>query len=376
MVTGHVLRMTVTGSQTDIGESENTCQSEWTRIMSKSRDVTSNYEISYEFGLLEVKPYATIAVFSDSAFKYYDGKPLTDPGYEIKIVDGEIKAGHSLDVNVFGSITEIGSVENNLTAKVVDARGRDVSQYYVIQPIPGTLTVSPEDEDDGDDVEIVFGQIKTDRGGHVYLKERSYGDFTGQGWFPAIPYSKNLSGDLGYGFLTSYALLNGNGNINFAEFKNLSLPMLPYYMGFDGDYIRPDSDVVNQDQYGNFTMSFYSIPTTSDGFDYLKGNLGEYSKYEEEYRKFVYQQYLTVDETTRDYMNDLIERQSFDKSDPNVIMKVAKYIQNAAKYNLKYDKKLDYEDNVAIAFLETYKEGKCTHYATAATVLYRTLGFR
>lgn len=375
IVKGHVLNMTVTGSQTEIGESDNTCQIESTRIMSRSKDVTANYEISYEFGLLEVKPYATVAVISASDFKYYDGKPLTNPEYEVKVIEGEINANHRLDVDVFGSIVDVGTVENELTVRVVDSRGRDVSQYYVVQPIPGTLTVGNKEDQEPPEHEIVFGQIKTDRGGYVYLKERSYGDFTGQNWMTAIPYSKTLSGGLGYGFLTSYALVNGNGNINFAEFKDLSLPMLPYYMGFDGDYIKPGSDVANLEQFGNFTMSFYSIPTTSDGFDYLKGNLREYSRYEEEYRNFVYKQYLTIDGTTLNYMNGLIKDQSFDKSDPNVILSVARYIQHAATYSLEYDPKLDHEDNVAIAFLETYKEGKCTHYATAATLLYRALGF-
>ena len=366
LVNGHTLQATVVGTQTEIGESENACLLEETYIKAGTKDVTSNYEISYEFGLLEVKPYATVAIISGSAFKYYDGKPLTNPECEIRIIDGEFKAGHSIEADVFGSITDPGFVENLLTAKVVDSQGRDVSEYYVIQAVPGTLEVY---------YDVVFGKVKTDRDGHIYLKERNFGDFNGQSWSSAVPYSKVLPNGLNYGFLTSYALLNGNGNINFAEFKDLIRPMLPYYMGFDGDYVRPNDDIKNVDQYGNFVMSYYSIPSIAAGFDSLKDNLGEYSKYEEEYREFVYQQYLTVDETTRNYMEGLIKEQNFSIADPNVILKIARYIQNAAKYSLEYDPMLDYEENVAIAFLETYKEGKCTHYATAATLLYRTLGF-
>ena len=368
LVDGQTLSVTTRGTQTDIGESENYCLAEETRIRAGSKDVTANYEISYTFGLLVVKPYATIAVISGSAMKYYDGKPLTNPEYEVRVIEGELAASHNLKVNVYGSITNVGSIENDLTVRVVDSVGRDVSAYYVLQPVPGTLVVKDKDE------EFIFGKIKTDRDGYIYLKERSYGDFNGQIWNPGVPYSKTLSNGLSYSYLTSYALRNANGNINFAEFKDLVLPMLPYYMGFDGDYVRADNDVKNVSQYGNFSMSYYSIPNNSNGFDYLAGNLGEYTRYEEEYRKFVYQQYLTIDGETLAYMKNIIKEQSFSLSDPNVILKIARYIQNAAKYSLEYDPFLDYEENVAIAFLETYKEGKCTHYATAATLLYRALG--
>lgn len=49
-------------------------------------------------------------------------------------------------------------------------------------------------------------------------------------------------------------------------------------------------------------------------------------------------------------------------------------IQNAATYSLDYDPEMDQAANVAIAFLDQYREGVCTHYASAATLLYRTLG--
>jgi hypothetical protein len=57
-----------------------------------------------------------------------------------------------------------------------------------------------------------------------------------------------------------------------------------------------------------------------------------------------------------------------------VIAKVAHYIQHAATYDLKYDPAMDEEDNVIVAFLDTYKRGVCRHYASAAALLFRTLG--
>ena len=67
-------------------------------------------------------------------------------------------------------------------------------------------------------------------------------------------------------------------------------------------------------------------------------------------------------------------KEGFYKKDMETVLKVADYIQKSAKYNLAYDRELDSESNVAVAFLDEYKEGVCQHYASAATLLYRAMG--
>lgn len=366
LVSGHQLILSTNGIQTEIGESENTYS--YLRITAGGRDVTHNYDITNELGTLHVKPYAIVNVYSYSASKKYDGTPLTCPKYEIVIEDGELSDEYELKVNVYGSITECGVVENSLSVRLTDKYGRDMSRFYTINAVPGFLEVYH------DEIQF-FGRIKTDRDGYIYLKMTSYGDFDGQYWRGAVPYNKTLPGGLSYDYLTSYALLNNGGNINFAEFKDMQAYMLPYYLGFDGNYSKPSSDTVYASYMSDYMMSYYSIPHNYNGFDYLKGNLGEYAKYEEEYRKFVYNQYTKIDGETLEYMKGIIAKQGFDPNDPGVILKAARYIQNAARYTLEYDPALDFERNVAIAFLEEYKEGKCTHYASAGTLLFRALGF-
>ena len=73
-------------------------------------------------------------------------------------------------------------------------------------------------------------------------------------------------------------------------------------------------------------------------------------------------------------MKGIISERGFDANDPDIINKVAKYIQNAAKYSFDYNRALDESDNIAVDFLKSYKQGVCQHYATAATMLYRALG--
>ena len=147
--------------------------------------------------------------------------------------------------------------------------------------------------------------------------------------------------------------------------------MLPYYMGYGDGYEIQNSDTFYVGLLDCFTVPYYTLP---DNLESLKGNLGDLSELEEEYREYVYQMYLTLDEETRTYMQGLITEQGFDANDPRIIKTVARYVQNAAEYDLKYDVAMDSEPNVAIAFLSTYKKGICVHYASAATLLFRALG--
>lgn len=372
LVVGHRITMKTTGSQTEIGESDNTYNASATKITSQNKDVTKNYEITYELGILKVNPYAVISILTNSDIKIYDGTPLTNHGYEAVYVRGKLQSGHKLYVDVSGIITQPGTAPNTATAKVRDSKGRDVTDKYEINVSYGSLEIIEEHHDE--DKDTIFGQIKTDKGGIVYLYMNSYGNYNGQKWSGGIKYGKTLPGGYSYNYLTSIALRNSGQKASFAEIKDCSLFMLPYYLGFSGDYDIQKSDVAYTSKDSDYSMEYYFPISGLNGYEALKGNLGDYAQYEKEYRKFVYNTYLTVDAETAKYMSTLIAQNKFTLSDPNVISKIATYIQNAATYSTEYDPKLDVEKNVVIAFLDQYKEGKCVHYASAATLLYRTLG--
>ena len=374
LVEGHTITVKVIGSQTAIGESENICDESRTYIRSNGRNVTHNYDIRYEYGTLSVNRLAVIHVTSASDWKYWDGTPLTNDGYEYTVQEGELESGHRLIVNVTGSITELGTEPNTMSVMVVDKNGKNVSKYYKIIATEGKLEIREKRNDTSEMPNIVVGQIKTGVDGYLYLREHSYGDYNGRNWNSATEYWKTLPGGYNYNYLASIALSNMGESADMAEMQGMAMYMLPYYLGFEGDYERPSKDTVYDSLMSDYTASYYFLPDTSDGYEFLKGHLGDYSVYEEEYRKFVYDTYLSIDAETLEYMNGIISEQGFDASDPLVIQKVAKYIQDAAKYNLKYDVAMDYEENVVIAFLDKYQEGICVHYASSATLLYRALG--
>ena len=47
---------------------------------------------------------------------------------------------------------------------------------------------------------------------------------------------------------------------------------------------------------------------------------------------------------TKSFMDLLISREGFDVNDPDLIQNVAEYIQNAAQYNMGYDRSLDHDE--------------------------------
>ena len=378
LVAGHYVEfLDVIGSQTAIGESENSVNQDGTRIRSATRDVTHNYEITYEYGTLKVLPNAVIYVTSASDWKYYDGTPLTNPSYEFVVAEGELRAdlGHELIVLVEGSGTAVGTYPNTMYVMVWDAEQGDVTDYYRIMPEEGELEIrNPQTPPDDTLPGGSWGKIMTDKDDYLYLKEQVFGNYSGSKWSAAPEYWKTLPGGFSYDYLTSFVLANSGQPLTNAYAKDLLIFMLPYYMTEGGDYEVQTSDTVYSGIMSNFTVPYYNMPDAQNGYAFLQGNLGEWAAYEQEYREFVYMMYLTVDDETREFMQGLIDEQGFDASDPKIVQKVASYIQLAAVYDQYYDLALESEPNVAIAFLRDYKTGVCRHYATAATLMFRTLG--
>ena len=382
----HQLVVEYKGSRTDVGMSYSSITS--ARIMQGSVDVTHNYEIECFQGCLTVLR-RRIEIKPVDEEKNYDGLPLYPQNWEYTenskyfLVDG-----HSLNATYEGQQTLPGMSESMILNVSIQNGRENVIANYEILLIHGTLTVysngSGEGSGDGGDTggggingetneSQKVGSIKSSVSHTIYLRETSYIYYNGQTRISAPSYPKKLPGGYTYDYLTSLAIEAAGMNAYTAEFQDMLLYMLPYYRG-EGNYPSFDSD----SNYGSelpsvYDLQYYSVNISE--YKKLQGKLPEqYRKYEEEYRQFVYDNYLYLDADTKDYMERLIADQGFSLSDPNVIMKIASYIQQAAVYNLDYDRALDYESNMAVAFLESYKEGLCRHYAASATFLYRALG--
>lgn len=80
-----------------------------------------------------------ITVTAKSASKVYDGSALTDATYTVT----GAQAGDDVEVaSITGTITNAGSVSNNVGAVTVTRGGSDVTDQYKINKVAGTLTVT------------------------------------------------------------------------------------------------------------------------------------------------------------------------------------------------------------------------------------------
>ncbi len=363
------------------GISDNTYDSNTIVITDKDGNpVTDNYEIiSATYGTLTVtkrKVYLT----SESASKPYDGTPLTAP-YVVATEGTTVPNGHEIKATVTGSQTDVGLSDNVYDAEIqIIYNGEDVTEYYdIIERLMGTLKVTPSpigngDEDETDDELYV---VTADKTGYIYLKRLSYGDYAlGKGWMPAVAYNDYIildnSTQASMYYLSTFAqeAFGATKQSITIESKN-GVYVVPYYATTDGTVQISDTVMIGNTD-SEYVLYFFDMP-------YENGMASDkMQEFEQRYRKFVYDNYLTVANETRLFMQDIIEKEGFvlDPNDPYAVIEaVAKYIQGAKKYNLDYDRALNSENNIAVAFLsDKYSEGICQHYATSATMLYRTLG--
>jgi len=376
IVQGHNLFLDITGTRTSIGKSNNNIVCENTVITDENgTPVTDNYEISYVQGELVVKPWAIITISSESDEKAYDGTPLTNHNYTITYTDGALKEGHSEPVvTVTGTRTEVGISKNTFSVGTIkDEFGNSATAYYTIRRVYGTLEVYEPKE-----YKITVAKVLSDKGGLMHLRQNSYGVYNGTtGWGSSLDYGTTLPGGYSYNYLTSFALKNFGVTERIAQIDLITENyMLPYYIGTSGNNTVPgyDTHYTGIIEY-DYTVSHYNLPTAAlENIYSLRGNLGEYTSYEQDYRDFVDLNYLDIPTSTKAYMLTVIAEQGFDINDGSVIYKIASYIRNSATYNLAYDTALDTSGDVAVEFLRTYKEGVCRHYATSAVMLYRALG--
>ncbi|MBE6684069.1 MAG: transglutaminase domain-containing protein [Ruminococcaceae bacterium] len=396
----------------DVGSCDNVIKIE---IYDGEENVTGNYNISYDYGTLSVTP-RHITVTSGSRSKVYNGRTWSYEEYEVS-GDGLVESHLSLVVNST-SVCEVTVVPNELEILIFNLEG-DVTKNYEITYVYGTLEVLEGQEpggpggpdgpgdDTGDDTGDDSGDgsgggsgvgkldlsgkinggplgggegegeilpsyiIWSAKNGIMYLRVKSFGDYNGNGFDEAEEYSAMIDSKYSALYLSSIALMESGNSSDIIKIKSLNGQyVLPYYANPFVDGIVQTSDVIVPEMTnGHYQLDVYTLENIGDL------SLTEaYASYEREYREFVYQNYLAIDDETLEYMRGLIESYGFNKYSPSVIHDVANYIANSAIYDMEYDRALDQSDNVVIAFLEAYKSGICQHYAASAVMLYRALG--
>ena len=134
-IDGEVTDLKATGTITESGSVTNTIT-----YTENSGFKVGNYEIKKFEGTLTITVNtAAIKVTADSDSKIYDGRELTKNTYNIT----GLPEGFTAEVMVSGSITDAGSVTNEVKSVVIKKDGKDVTdQFTNIEKVSGTLTVN------------------------------------------------------------------------------------------------------------------------------------------------------------------------------------------------------------------------------------------
>ena len=126
-----------TGSQTDVGASDNTIS------YKIENNVKDDYEVKEELGQLTVtKNEKKVTIKADDASKTYDGKPLTSDSFTV--LNGLDTTIFTVTADSHGSITDAGYTNHTIDNVKISKDGKDVTDWFThITTEPGLLTVQP-----------------------------------------------------------------------------------------------------------------------------------------------------------------------------------------------------------------------------------------
>ncbi len=214
--------------------------------------------------------------------------------------------------------------------------------------------------------------------GRTLCKAFVYGDYVLDGWAMPSKYSGLLEGKCSYDYLTSYFCEELGMTTYSATIEPKSKDcIMPYYssQNLDAGSLQK-SDISYGKVSKTYTVQYYSQNTYSadDLAELAKTTAHPLSDEEREYRSYVYSNYLQIPDSTNAYMWRIVHRKGWTPTTAGIYKAVEDYIASSVTYSLEYDKSMDKESDVIVAFLDEYKTGVCQHYASAAVLLYRSIG--
>lgn len=268
----------------------------------------------------------------------------------------------------------------------------EIPDGFSWEDLEGFLDI-PEDQKDqmwptvangfiGEPEDLPFGEtvfsVRTTRSGYLYLKNANYGDYNGQGWNAAKEYTSFIDGKYSAAYLSGAVMReNGLNTDTLTVNAYVERYATPYYLSVVGEngHIQ-SSDVYSNGHAGDeYVLSYYS----DVGIDWTKLKPARdpaLVDFEADYRVFVYENYTYLDKTTEQKLLKIVEREGLDQYDNiyETINAVAEYITKNNTIKRDYNREMDGEANVLVAFLEEYHEGDIQHFASSATILFRALG--
>ena len=137
LVNGEKVTVTATGSQTEVGNSQNTYTADWGSVN------RNNYNVTESLGKLTVvKNDTVVTITAGTKSKVYDGTALTEPGFTVTGLPGTV----TYQITTKGSITDAGTTANDIAEGYKFLVGsKDVTANFTnVTVASGTLTVTPK----------------------------------------------------------------------------------------------------------------------------------------------------------------------------------------------------------------------------------------
>ncbi len=348
-------------------------------------NMTKNYEITLVHGVDRDQLEKLIFV-SGSKAAPYTGEPLTCEQY--MLTQGAIDPMYEIVPHFTGSQTEIGFSDNTFTVSIIDpSTGEDITYRYDVTYEYGTLEVydqapstGGEISDDGSldnntqNSDATAARVWAEHGGRVYLRWKSYGNYS----------FRQSTGNWGWGDAMAYPMADQNMlfTVGQALAADGKLPTLYQIELLGNQYLLPNyvangpegayNDVVLSPYTDSYRLSGYNWSYSyADALRYAAAGLED--EQNKQYTAFVYGQYLTVPESTKQALLAFAEQKGLRADRLTVIEDVAALVRASATYDYEYPACPEGKDEV-VYFLTESKSGVCRHFASAATLLYRSLG--
>ena len=264
--------LTVTGSQTDAGDSANV-PSDAKIVNAAGVDVTSCYEITYENGVLDVNAVedeVVVTIVGNTDTKTYDGKSHSIEGFTYSVKRGndevskkEFTVTLSGDKKAVASATDAGTYAMGLTEKEFTVTAVNYSSIKVVYT-DGTLTIEPAK------ATITVNSVSKTEGEADPAFTGTVEGLVAEGDLGAVAYRRTNADEAPgtyKGVVTATYTANPNYDVTVVngDFTVLAKEKGTYkaVSGADGSYTQENS--------GNLTFSFKRTENDASTFDHFKG---------------------------------------------------------------------------------------------------------
>ncbi len=210
-------------------------------------------------------------------------------------------------------------------------------------------------------------EVSFDTAGSMYLRGRSYGDYTGTGWSTAIENSRGSA--LSYtARALSAASMGTVANFTLQSPAVYDILYLPYFTvsASGGDVSVPAE---GRSSYGG---ALYLSGADAASLSARASVPGELQEEERRYREYVHTYYTRLPDAAREAMEKICSDAGIVTGQQNLLATVADYVRRVGVYDIYCDAWPT--DDYAAWFFTQQASGYCIHYATAAVVMYRSLG--